>query len=197
MPLMGTHPTRRTVPHKENFQVSSEPTISVVYHTPLCTDKVGLKDIADNLAAGPVISFNSRGGVVTLESEDVTDALGFTPAATATTLAGYGITDGQQKITQAYSDSTSSGVALTVNTEYALNADATYTRPLPSAPNIGDRIVLNNFENTWLSGLFTLQRGNPSHKINNFSEDILFNTNNARRAELTYIHTNYWLLAFS
>ena len=60
MPLMGTHPTRRTVPHKENFQVSSEPTISVVYHTPLCTDKVGLKDIADNLAT------RYRSGSITL-----------------------------------------------------------------------------------------------------------------------------------
>lgn len=155
------------------------------------------QDIADNLAVGPVISFNSRGGVVTLESTDVTGALGFTPAATATTLAGYGITDGQQKSAQSYSDSTSNGVELAVNTEYALNADAAYTRPLPSTPSIGDRIVLNNFENTWSSGLFTLQRGDPSHKINNHADDIVFNTNSVRRAELTYIRTNYWLLAFS
>lgn len=155
------------------------------------------QDIADNLAAGPVTSFNGRGGIVTLESADVSGALGFTPAATATTLAGYGITDGQKKLTQAYSDSTSNGVELAVNTGYALNADATYTRSLPSAPNIGDRIVLNNFENTWSSGLFTLQRGNPSHKINNHADDVVFNTNMVRRAELTYIQTNYWLLTFS
>ena len=155
------------------------------------------QEIADNLAVGPVTSFNGRGGIVTLETADVSGALGFTPAATATTLAGYGITDGQLKFTYTYSDSTFNGSELAVNTEYALDTSATYSRPLPVSPSIGDRVILNNFENTWASGLFTLQRGNPSHKINNFSDDIVFNTNSVRRAELTYIRTNYWLLAFS
>ena len=140
------------------------------------------QDIADNLAAGPVTSFNGRGGIVTLTDSDVTEALGFQPVV---------------PMTQVYSDSSFDTQKLAVNTEYALDTSAMYSRPLPAAPAIGDRIVLNNFENTWSRGLFTLQRGNPSHKINNFSEDILFNTNGVRRAELTYIRTNYWLLAFS
>ena len=140
------------------------------------------QDIADTLAVGPVASFNGRGGVVTLKSVDVTDALGFQPEAPPA---------------QIYSDSSFDTQELVVNTEYALYTSELYSRPLPSAPEIGDRIVLNNFENTWDKGLFTLMRGNQSHKINNFSEDILFNTNKVRRAELTYIRANYWLLAFS
>lgn len=140
------------------------------------------QEIADNLAVGPVTSFNGRGGIVTLTDSDVTGALGFQPAV---------------PMALTYSDSSFDTQELATNTEYALDTSATYSRPLPVSPSIGDRVVLNNFENTWSSGLFTLQRGNLSHKINNFSEDILFNTNNARRAELTYIHTNYWLLAFS
>lgn len=140
------------------------------------------QDIADTLAVGPVASFNGRGGVVTLTSVDVTDALGFQPEAPPA---------------QIYSDSSFDTQELAVNTEYALYTSELYSRPLPSAPEIGDRIVLNNFENTWDKGLFTLVRGNPSHKINNFSDDILFNTNKVRRAELTYIRANYWLLAFS
>ena len=140
------------------------------------------QEIADNLAVGPVTSFNGRGGIVTLEESDVIGALGFQPAVPMALI---------------YSDSSFDTQELATNTEYALDTSATYSRPLPVSPSIGDRIILNNFENTWASGLFTLERGNPSHKINNFSEDILFNTNNARRAELTYIHTNYWLLAFS
>ena len=140
------------------------------------------QDIADTLAVGPVASFNGRGGVVTLTTVDVTGALGFQPEAPPA---------------QIYSDSSFDTQELAVNTEYALYTSEMYSRPLPSAPNIGDRIVLNNFENTWDKGLFTLMRGNQSHKINNFSEDILFNTNSVRRAELTYIRANYWLLAFS
>lgn len=140
------------------------------------------QDIADSLAAGPVASFNGRGGVVTLTASDVTEALGFQPEALPA---------------QVYSDSSFDTQELAVNTEYVLDTSEMYSRPLPSAPEIGDRIVLYNFENTWDRGLFTLARGNPSHKINNFSDDILFNTNNVRRAELTYIRANYWLLAFS
>ena len=140
------------------------------------------QDIADTLATGPVASFNGRGGVVTLTSVDVTDALGFQPEAPPA---------------QTYSDSSFDTQELAVNTEYVLDTSEMHSRPLPSAPEIGDRIVLNNFENTWDKGLFTLTRGNLSHKINNFSDDILFNTNKVRRAELTYIRANYWLLAFS
>lgn len=140
------------------------------------------QNIADNLAAGPVQSFNGRGGIVTLTDSDVTGALGFQPVV---------------PMAQAFSDSSFDTQKLAVNTEYVLDTSAAYSRPLPVSPTIGDRIVLNNFENTWSSGLFTLQRGNLSHKINNHAEDILFNTNSVRRAELTYIRTNYWLLAFS
>lgn len=140
------------------------------------------QDIADNLAAGPVTSFNGRGGIVTLTDSDVTEALGFRPAI---------------PMGLSYSDSSFDTQELAVSTEYALDTSAMYSRPLPAAPSIGDRIVLNNYENTWASGLFTLQRGNSAHKVNNYAEDILFNTNGVRRAELTYIRTNYWLLAFS
>lgn len=41
-----------------------------------------------------ISSFNGRTGAITLTSTDVTTALGFTPVASATTLSGYGITDG-------------------------------------------------------------------------------------------------------
>lgn len=140
------------------------------------------QDIADSLAAGPVTSFNGRGGIITLTDSDVIGALGFQPVVPMALI---------------YSDSSFDTQELAVNTEYVLDTSATYSRPLPVSPSTGDRIILNNFENTWASGLFTLQRGNPSHKINNFSDDILFNTNKVRRAELTYIRANYWLLAFS
>ncbi len=46
-------------------------------------------------AAAPVQSVFGRTGAVSLLSGDVTTALTFTPAAAATTLAGYGITNGQ------------------------------------------------------------------------------------------------------
>lgn len=153
--------------------------------------------LADSLASGPVTSFNGRGGVVTLQSADVTGALGFTPAAAATTLAGYGITDGQQKYKQLHSIASTNGVPLEVNAEYSLYTVEAYSRPLPANPNIGDSITLYNLHNTWGNGLFTLTRGNPSHTINDLPEDVLFDSNLAKRVQLTYVWGNIWIMSIS
>ena len=155
------------------------------------------QDIADSLAPGPVASFNSRGGVVTLQSGDVTGALGFNPAATATTLAGYGITDGQQKYKQLHSAASNGGWPFEVNTEYSLYTVEAYSRPLPANPSIGDKVILYNLFNTWGNGLFTLTRGNPSHYINNLPEDVLFDSNLPKRVQLTYNWGNTWIMSIS
>lgn len=155
------------------------------------------QDIADSLAAGPVASFNGRGGVVNLQSGDVTGALGFTPAAAATTLAGYGITDGQQKYKQKHSAADVNGAPLEVNAEYSLYTAGAYSRPLPANPSIGDSIVLYNLFDTWGNGLFTLTRGNPSHTINNLPEDVLFDSKLAKRVQLTYVWENNWVMSIS
>jgi len=54
------------------------------------------------------------------------------------------------------STSANNGTALAVWTNYRLNADATYARPLPAAANNGESIVLLNYLNSWGNGLFTL-----------------------------------------
>ena len=144
------------------------------------------QDIADTLAVGPVASFNGRGGVVTLTSSDVTDALGFQPEAPSA-----------RKYAQKHGNGSTNGRPLELNAEYSLYTVVAYSRPLPSNPIIGDKVILYNLFDTWGNGLFTLTRGNPSHTINNRLEDVLFDSNLAKRVQLTYIWGNSWVMSIS
>ena len=143
-------------------------------------------------------------GVNTTGNQNTTgNAATATKLATARTINGVAF-DGTANVTitaqpvfaQQHSDNTSNGIPFAAGVEYSLRVNGTYSRSTPASPAIGDKFILNNLYDTWGSGLFTLTRGSPNHKINNIQEDVIFDVN-VRRVELTYIYANEWIMAIS
>lgn len=143
-------------------------------------------------------------GVNTTGNQNTTgNAATATKLATARTINGVAF-DGTADVTitaqpvfaQQHSDNTSNGIPFAAGVEYSLRVNGTYSRSTPASPAIGDKFILNNLYDTWGSGLFTLTRGSPNHKINNIQEDVIFDVN-VRRVELTYIYANEWIMAIS
>ena len=82
---------------------------------------------------------------------------------------------------------------LAAGTDYKLRAQAAYSRPLPVAPADGAEIVLINSHNEWGGSLFTLTR--PSgHTINGLTDDLIFNTNNARLVRARFTAPGNWVI---
>lgn len=98
------------------------------------------------------------------------------------------------RLVQAPATSATNGVPLEPGMDYALFADAVYSRPLPQQPQIGDRIRLRDPSGDWKLGRFTLSRGNADHKINGRQEDVVFNAR-VWRVELEYTDQNCWVMS--
>lgn len=105
------------------------------------------------------------------------------------------------------STSANNGTAFAVWTQYRLNADAVYARPLPSTANNGESIVLLNYLNTWGNGNFTLNIPSgqtiylPGGTTLVGPNTLVFDSNRIERFEITCIGqasgSPLWSLAIS
>lgn len=125
-----------------------------------------VRDALDAIEAGPVASVNGRTGVV----------------------AGL-----QEALVQRTSTAANNNLPLVVGSEYALSAGSAYARPLPAGV-AGNQIVFNN-AGGWGGSLFTLSRASAAHTINGLADDVLFNTDDARRVIASCTAPGAWTLA--
>ncbi|KEH11383.1 hypothetical protein GY15_29130 [Delftia sp. 670] len=98
-----------------------------------------------------------------------------------------------RRLRQETANSSTNGQALRAGVEYTLSVDAAFSRPLPAAPSVGDRIELRDPSGNWRTGNFTLLRGNAAHTINGVADDVKFNTR-AWRVRLEFAGSNNWTL---
>jgi len=98
-----------------------------------------------------------------------------------------------RRLRQETANSATNGQALRAGVEYTLNVDAAFSRPLPAAPSVGDRIELRDPTGNWRTGNFTLLRGNAAHTINGVADDVKFNVR-AWRVRLEFAGSNNWTL---
>lgn len=92
-----------------------------------------------------------------------------------------------------FSTSANNGAAFAVWTQYRLNADAAYARPLPATANNGESIVLLNYLNTWGNGNFTLNIPSgqtiylPGETALVGPNTLVFDSNRVERFDITCI----------
>lgn len=108
---------------------------------------------------------------------------------------------------RSFSTSAQNGVALAVWTQYRLNADAVYSRPLPATANNDERIVLLNYLHTWGNGNFTLTVPSgqtlylPGGTTLVGPNNLIFDSNRIEKFEFTCIGQSagspLWSLAIS
>lgn len=98
-----------------------------------------------------------------------------------------------KRLVQETATSASHGQPLVAGVEYALQADAAYSRQLPAGAQLGDAIRLRDPTGDWKLGRITITRGDPAYTINSLADDMLINTN-AWAVTLTYAGANNWTL---
>ncbi|ULR90110.1 MULTISPECIES: hypothetical protein [unclassified Comamonas] len=127
-----------------------------------------VREALDAIKAGPVASVNGRNGVV------------------------VGL---QEALIQRVSTAADNGQPLLVGSEYALSAGSAYSRSLPVGV-AGNQIVLNS-TGGWAASLFTLGRANAAHTINGVADNVLFDSDSARRIIASCTAPGAWTLTIS